>query len=269
MVLTDVSCAVSLWFTPRMSQWDSAAADRLERVAEDLRAVGVVEQVARLTRATWLANLARYEPEDLGDTPRLLGFQCWENLAQRVHRHYDVRGMSGDVPVQASFVEGALLVRACEVELQLRKAPPSDTLLPAWSTFSHDESAGVHRHAAAVANSNCYRPEASDQDGRPATLPTDGGLWPLGDASALAQVTLVWAGIHDGARTSGWLGFPSIGPVPWFAVTRLWLDEAGQDPGLSRRTSPEGDRGGDSFADRPAPTPVLRPRTRPREGEGA
>lgn len=123
------------------------------------------------------------------------------------------------------------------MELQVRKAP-GDALAPAWSAFFQEESAGVRRHAAAVTNSTCYRPERSDQDGRPSTLSTDGALWSLGDTGALHQVTPVWAGVHDGALTSGWLGFPSTGDVPWFAVAPLWWNVAGEDPGTSRDTSP-------------------------------
>ncbi|GAA2027536.1 hypothetical protein GCM10009756_18690 [Pseudokineococcus marinus] len=244
---------------------------RLGQVAADLHEVGVVTQVATLARSTWSTNLERHEPE-LGDTPLLLGLQCAENLAQRVHRHYRALRpapgshgpASGTTAVTVSFVERALIVKAAGVELQLRKAPAGGGLVPDWAAMSHAD--GVHRLAAADANSLAYRPEASDQDGRPSTLPSEDALWPLGDAGALRQVSLVWAGTEDGARTSGWLGFPSSGDIPWFAVQPLWWDEAGQDPGSRRR---ESSRTSDGFADRPAPTPVLRPRTQPRESEGA
>jgi hypothetical protein len=248
-----------------MNQWDSDAEAHLKRVAADLAAAGVVAVVAEEVRSTWTANLERYEPRELGDTPQLLGLLCSGNIGQRVARRYPGRGAEGAdaAVVNASLPDGSLLVRACKVELQVRKAP-GESLQPNWSEFSWEESAGVRRHVAARQNSAVYQPSTSDQDGRPPTL-DDGGAWPLDDPGALRHVTLVWAGDPRRGLTSGWLGFPCLGSPPWFAVTSLWRDVAGERPDVGRLTTDggAGDKA-DSFLDRPAPTLDLRPRLHPR-----
>lgn len=252
-----------------MGKWDSAAKAHLDRVATDLRDAGALDVLAQEVRAAWAANLKRYEPRELGDTPQLLGLLCAGNIGQRVMRRYASLS-SGDglgrPPVRASLPDGSLLVTACGVELQARKAPGA-TLHPDWSGFSWEESAGVRRHAAAVANNRAYRPSTSDQDGRPPTL-GDGGLWSLEDPSALRHVTLVWAGDPEGELTSGWLGFPCLGNPAWFAVTRLWRDTGAERPGRGQASDDGPTNDGDAFTDRPAPTLdlCLRPRPR-REGE--
>lgn len=256
-----------LWFTQGMneaSEWDSGAAERLAQVAADLRDVGVVDVVAREVRATWSANLQRYEPRELGDTPQLLGLLCAGNIGQRLVRCYPdltVRPATSPSPVRASLPDGSLVVSAGGVELQVRKAPGS-TLEPDWSAFSWDESAGVRRHAAAAANSRSYRPTRSDQRGR-GTLLDDGGLWALNDPTALRHLTVVWAGAVDSERTAGWLGFPCLGHPAWFAVVELWTDLRGALPGDARPAPQDSPDGSDTFEDRPAPSVGLGLRTRP------
>jgi len=248
-----------------MAEWDSAAMAHLQQVATDLRAAGVIDIMAQEVRATWTANLERYEPRELGDTPQLLGLLCAGNIGQRVLRRY--AGLSsGDglsrPPVLASLPDGSLLVRACGVELQARKAP-GERLQPDWSGFSWEESAGVRRHAAAVANSSAYRPSASDQDGRPPML-GDGGIWPLEAPSALRHVILVWAGDPEEKLTSGWLGFPCLGSPTWFAITRLWKDTRDERPDRDQPLADGLTNNAGTFTDRPEPTLDLGLRPRPR-----
>lgn len=233
-------------------------------MADDLRAVGVVDVLAREVRATWSANLQRYEPRELGDTPQLLGLLCAGNIGQRAVRCYsDLAASPGKAPavVRASLPEGSLLVAACGVELQVRKAPGSG-LKPDWSAFSWEESAGVRRHAAATANSKSYRPASSDQRGR-APLLDDGGFWTLDDPAALRQVTLVWAGVVDDQRTAGWLGFPCLGNPAWFAVTELWTDLRGRQPADGRSGVLSAADDTDTFENRPTPPLGLGLRLRP------
>lgn len=271
VVLALLMLRARFWFTRCMigaSKWDSGAAERLAQVAADLRDVGVVDVLAREVRVTWSANLQRYEPRELGDTPQLLGLLCAGNIGQRVVRCYpELAASPGASPlaVRASLPDGSLLVSARGIELQARKAPGS-TLEPDWSAFSWEESAGVRRHAAAGANSRSYRPARSDQRGR-APLLDDGGLWPLDDPAALRQVTLVWAGALDGERTAGWLGFPCLGNPAWFAVVELWTDVGGVLP-ADTRPAPQGspDRS-DTFENRPTPPLGLGLRARPGQEE--
>lgn len=251
-----------------MGEWDSSAAVRLERVTADLREAGVVDVLAQEVRQTWAVNLQRYEPRELGDTPQLLGLLCAGNIGQRVLRCYADRARAAHPDgsaVVASLPDGSLLVRACGVDLQVRKAP-GEALQPDWTGFSWEESVGLRRHAAASANSNAYRPAASDQDGRSQTL-DDGGLWPLNDADGLRHVVLVWAGDLDGGLTSGWLGFPSLGSPPWFAVTPLWRDTASQRAGGHLSAAEDPTPVGDTFSERAEPTLSLglRPRRQERQ----
>lgn len=251
-----------------VNEWDSGAAERLSQLAAELCDVGVVDVLARQVRATWSANLQRYEPRELGDTPQLLGLLCAGNIGQRVVRRYpELAATPGSAPsgVRASLPDGSLLVSACGVELQARKAPGWG-LEPNWSAFSWEESAGVRRHAAAAANSRSYRPSRSDQRGR-APLLDDGGFWALDDPAALRQVTLVWAGDVDGERTAGWLGFPCLGTPTWFAVVELWTDLGGVRPGDARPGPLNSPEDLDTFENRPAPPLGLGLRPRPGQEE--
>ena len=45
----------------------------LQQVATDLWAAGVIDIMAQEVRATWTANLERYEPRELGDNPAAVG----------------------------------------------------------------------------------------------------------------------------------------------------------------------------------------------------
>lgn len=249
-----------------MAEWDSAAASRLEQVADELRLAEVVDVVREEVRGTWLANLERYEPRELGDTPQLLGLLCAGNISQRVARRCAAGSgspaskLKDQASVRASLPDGSLLVEACGVELQVRKAP-GENLQPDWKDFSWQEADGVRRHAAAAANSRAYRPAASDQDGRPPALPD--GLWALEDPQALRHVIVVWAGAAEGELTAGWLGFPCLGNPGWFAITPLWRDTAGQQPGAGRTPADHAIGPADTFADRPEPTLGLSLRKQP------
>lgn len=251
-----------------MSEWDSAASARLADVAADLRRAGLVDQLAQDIRATWLANMQRYEPSELGDTPQLLGLLCAGNINQRVVRRYRTRPsaeLADGSGVHASLPDGSLLVEACGVNLQVRKAP-GFTREPEWFKFSWEESAGARRHDAAARNSRSYQPTASDQDGRPQTLQSD-SLWNLDDPARLRQVSLVWAGSPEGFATSGWLGFPCLGDPAWFAVTQLWRDTSDERPGAGRRPAVAPAEPADTFTDRPEPALGLGLRPQPGQEE--
>ncbi len=53
-----------------MTGWDGAALARLEAVAADLRAAGVVDLLEERVSRVWRYNVDRYEPTEIGDTPR-------------------------------------------------------------------------------------------------------------------------------------------------------------------------------------------------------
>ncbi len=237
-----------------MSLWDSAAAERLERVVADLRAAEVVEVFRDLTREVWRTNLSRYEPSELGDTVQWLGFSSWVNLSQLTFRHYAGREQGHESEVSAYWRDQSLLVEACDVRLQMVKSSPSSSRLPMWSSFTWSAADSQIRRRAAQRNSAAYLPTASDQDGRAPTLgqgnePT---LWGApSDLAELRDVMLVWSGDPTNGLTAGWLGFPSIGVPPWFAIAPLWWDEHDERSDASSCPISPDDKG--TFSDRPEP----------------
>lgn len=211
-----------------MTEWDGPALMQLEAVTGRLDGLGVPTVMRQLIGAVFRRNLARYEPSEFGDTTQGLALMCAINISQLVPRYYADRDATAVGPVRATLPESNfLVVQACGIQLRVRKSP-GDTLNPRWSAFSWQENDGVGRHQAAEANTSAYRPTASDQDGRPATL-DQGTLFALDDPTALRQVVLAWAGDMDTGLTAGWLGFPCTGTPSWFAVTPLWREEPGAD----------------------------------------
>lgn len=170
-----------------MAEWDGAALAHLEDTAGQLAALGVPAAMGKLVGGVFRRNLERYEPTENGDTPQGLALLCAINISQLARRHYADLGAGDPGRVRASLPESnSLLVRACGVDLRVRKAP-GDTLNPVWSAFSWQEADGVGRHLAASANSAAYQPASSDQDGRSATIDPN-TLWSLNDPAALKHV---------------------------------------------------------------------------------
>jgi len=242
-----------------MAKWDSAALERLQQVIGTPEATDVLAVVRRKVSYVWRANLERQEPAALGDTTQTLAWVSAVNIAQLLARRFPQREDEDRPRATAGLVGGALEIRTGNVIMRLRKAPGT-SLDPDLTALTWEESGGIGRHQAADANSRAYRPSHSDQDGR--LIPLDGGLWSLNDPDGLRNLMLVWAGDPETGLTAGWIGFPSAEPPSWFAVQPVWRDEPTQSdaaPLTSNWPTP----GDDSFADRTAPTPVLRPRPRP------
>jgi hypothetical protein len=65
-----------------MHQWDPAAGERLQDIVEQLRAARVIAVLEETVSLVWGANIARYEPSDLGDTARSLGVTSAENIRE-------------------------------------------------------------------------------------------------------------------------------------------------------------------------------------------
>lgn len=237
-----------------MTQWDSRAVDRLAEVVEHLEAADVVGVLRDQITRVWRANLTRYEPTELGDTPRALGLLSWSDVAQLVFRHYAGTAGGREIEVRASLPNSSLLIETCGVRLQVMKAPgPLRT--PDWDGFSWHESDSKTRHRAAVANSMAYAPVRSDQNTRElllVDLDTPASFWgDADDPAALRDFMVVWSGDQDSGATAGWIGVPSIGPPSWFAIESLWWDE-GEDHGARAPVEPVD--GGDTYADRDEPT---------------
>lgn len=201
-------------------RWDPAAAAHVDEVAQALRDCGALEAFSSQLRAVWRDNLDRYEPGALGDTVRLLGQMCAENLASRMMRDrhaWQVRGIEVDYP------SNSLLLTFQGRRLHVVKVPQADSLHPDWTAF-HWASASNVRFQAAEANSRVFATPHLEPDVDPLFPAQQAGYEPA-DVDAVDEFFLVWAGdLRSDALTAGWLGAPSTGPRPWLAVTPLWHD---------------------------------------------
>jgi len=242
------------WLTVVMTEWDSRAAERLADVVEQLGGADVINVLHDQIGRVWRANLSRYEPTELGDTPRALGLLSWSDVAQLVFRHFAGAAGGRAIEVRASLPNSSLLIETVGVRLQVMKAPgPLRT--PDWDGFSWHESDSKTRYRAAVANSMVYAPVRSDQGARElllADLDTPATFWgDTDDPVALRDFMVVWSGDPESGATAGWIGLPSIGQPSWFAIESLWWDE-GDDRGVQQPTGAVD--GADTFADRREPT---------------
>ena len=76
-----------------MDRAEEAAQRALHTVVNECAESGLTDALRGLVQEVYTTNLDRYEPDELGDTPRSFGFQCYENLKERAPRraHHDVR----------------------------------------------------------------------------------------------------------------------------------------------------------------------------------
>jgi hypothetical protein len=242
----------------RMTVWDQPAVDRLEVIAADLQAVGVLDLFERLVARTWRYNCQRYEPAEAGDTPRSLGVTASENLRVQVLREVMAPTSAwAERGVVATAPENSLLVQACGVNLRQMKAPASPSRFPAWQEFTWSRESET-RLSSAEANTRTYGAE-----GVPPGQEVLPGILPSGDPAALRHVLLVWSGDVETGRTAAWLGLPVLGDYPWLAVRRLWWHEDGVS--LLDRAGHRASPSPESFADRPQPVPRIA--LKPRAGE--
>lgn len=108
-----------------MHQLDSAAGERLQEVVEQLRAAHVIDVLERTVSLVWRANTARYEPSDLGDTPRSLGVTAAENIRERTLRERWSPTGKGDFgqDVHVTAPNDSLLVESGGVSLRRDESP--------------------------------------------------------------------------------------------------------------------------------------------------
>jgi hypothetical protein len=244
-----------------MSEWDEAASDRLHNIIEQLRDSRVISVLEATVARVWRANTARYEPSDLGDTPRSLGITASENIRELVLRQKwgstDTSELGRDVHITAP--SGSLLVESCGVNLLMKKAHSMVAVAePEWGEFEWATESDV-RQAAARNNKARYNPL---QIGGGTLF--DGVFPAEGDPKALRDVILVWAGGSSSPNTAGWLGIPTENAHhPWLSVQRIWWHQA--DGGANQRdltqpTNPDAD----TFERRPLPQPEIRLKPKPK-----
>jgi len=241
-----------------------AAEAALEKAVDAVTTCGLTEHLHRLVTEAWHANLARYEPDELGDDPQTLGNTCARNIANRAEglvlgnresevERWDVEGLSASRP------HGALRLDYAGRHFHIMKAPMRHGRRPQWAKFDPWTRSSDVREDAARANTTAlhgYRTAAPGQEPLPAAI------LPLPSAAAevhLPHFVFVWAADIDSPGTSGWLGVPSLGEQPFAAVHPLWSDPDDYLPGGTRRSAPTGP----SFDERAtsAPALTLKPRT--------
>lgn len=244
-----------------MERWDRAAANRLDVIVEQLRETRVIEVLESTVARVWQANTARYEPSDLGDTPRSLGVTAAENIRELALRERWSQTGDGrlDPAAHVTAPNDSLLIESGGISLRVMKAKPMVTLAePEWAEFEWAGESDV-RKAAARNNRTRYNPYQIGSG----TL-FDGVFPPEGDPRALCDVVLVWAGGSSNPDTAGWIGLPTLSnDNPWLAVQRVWWHQAGGGSTRTDRTRPTGPDP-DTFERRPLPQPEIRLKPKPK-----
>jgi hypothetical protein len=202
-LLETVGAAAHTWIVD-----DFAARELLEQVTDEWAATGVLRVLRELVGQVWRTDLNRHEP-DLGDDAMSLGMQASRNLCNLTVRR--LQGVPGVLARDRKTLEVTYRGRV----LHVGKAP-SDS--PGWEVTQVDWADSDVREHAAAANTAAYQSSSG-------TLFEDWDALPGQnlDPSALQHLHLTWQGLADGS-TRTWLGFPQLGPWPWFAV--LALDDA-------------------------------------------
>lgn len=204
------------------TSWDDDALVRVQDVAAALSECGVADLTRSLVQKVWRANLERWEPKELGDTRRILGQTCAENLRVRMVRE-GLREEWANRGVHFGDSENSLLIEAAEVRVRLVKAPWRSGLRPNWSNDFSWNNASAVRRVAAEDNAARYRPGMSEFGAAP-LFPLEAVIQGGVGAAHCREFFLVWAGEHQDGLTAGWLGLPSSMEAPWMAVDSLWMD---------------------------------------------
>lgn len=204
------------------TSWDDDALVRVQEVTAALSECGIVDLTRSLVQEVWRANLERWEPKELGDTRRILGQTCAENLRVRMVRE-GLREEWASRGVRFGDSENSLLIEAAGVRVRLVKSPWRSGLRPKWSNDFSWNNASAVRRSAAENNAARYRPAVSGFGAAP-LFPLEAMAGEGVGAAHCQEFFLVWAGEHQDGLTAGWLGLPSSMEAPWMAVDSLWMD---------------------------------------------
>lgn len=240
-----------------MNQAQEAAAEALDRFKQIVVSTASDKVLRALVRDVWAQNLDRYEPDELGDTPKALGIQCSENL-----RELAVRRSAGDereatedrwnVPgLNISTPRSVLTMTLDERRIVPMKVPMSHGRVPRYDRFRDWEYESDARNEMAKRNSAALGGFNTANLGQPMLLTE------TYDLLALRDYMLLWAGDPDGPLTAGYLAIPAKGPAPFVAATQLWWDDADVAPRGARR-APDGPNFDEKGTTAPAIT--LKPR---------
>lgn len=208
----------------------------LKQLRETVVTAGLDRLLSRLARQVWRSNLDRREPA-LGDTPRLLGINCAENLTQLLHAAL-TDSSTRIAGVKASMTQGALLLEMGEHRFRVIKAPSGSGLKPDWARDFAWRPGRPLRYEMAETNSRVYPTGREHPDIDALLSPEEVGLFR--DARDLHDHLFVWAGVPGSPpRTSGWVATPTTDAPNFLAVEPLWLDKGDDvEHSLPAATSP-------------------------------
>ncbi|GAA4397046.1 hypothetical protein GCM10023153_20540 [Ornithinibacter aureus] len=242
-----------------------AAATALDEALELVDNAGLAARLNALVTDVWQVNLARYEPDELGDDLQTLGGTCAKNIANRVARL--VRGSSDyeaepwDLPgLSVARPNGALRLDFAGRCFYIMKSPTAHGRSPRWDALPQWTTSSEVREEAARANTMALAGHRTAAPGQDPLLYLPFSYGP----PQVRHFVFVWAAEIDSPATCGWLGVPSLGDQPFAAVRQLWVDPEGAVATGIRRTAPTGP----NFNERSSGLPALRLKPRPgREGE--
>lgn len=252
-----------LWFDTFMNQRIEAAEAALLAAVDTVEDSGLTRALHELIGEVWGINLARYAPDEHGDTTKSLGTQCYENLRELALRRF--LGNEWLAPEDQWAIPGLTITTPQSVltfsiaglHLITKKVPYAQGRTPLWSRFPDWDAESQSRHDIARANARILggngllHPAQAEFD-----LDGEAELRP----GTVRNFMLVWAGDDQSGATSAWLTVPVDWPGTHFAaIRRLWHDEVVSGMPVRREVS----------TGQPDPEPVLRLRPRADQEEQA
>ncbi|MFH5208605.1 hypothetical protein ACHIPZ_10395 [Antrihabitans sp. NCIMB 15449] len=233
----------------------------LEATAEACSVSGLTDAWRTLIQDVYSANLDRYEPDELGDTPLTLGIQCSDNLKTRAirrfaledneptDRHWHIDGLHVSSP------GNTLTFSLGSTRVVTMKTPFSAGRTPLWDHIGDWEQDSQIRLSIATENSRVLAYQ---------THPTSAfTLFPhSGCPGVVRNYMLLWAGEPDSPSTAGWLGIPVLGDSAFIARKQLWWDEVPTQIPTKTRSNR-----GPHFDERRAAAPEVTLKQRRRDGQ--
>ena len=212
-------------FTVRMGKPEARARAAVASVVAELEAAGVLAACRELFKTVWSINIARHEPDELGDTAMSLGLQTHQNFITRAERrflhderesedcHWHIEGLtltrSGN-----TFVLGLNGARVSVMKAPYEHGRQLQTnQLVRWDGQSHLRAEMAARNSAALGD---YR----------SSPPSDEPLFedPHARYGNVRDFLLVFAAEQRATLTAAWMGVPVLGDEPLLAVQNLWWD---------------------------------------------
>lgn len=259
------SLVVHPWFTFLMVDAHAAADAALVEALDVVKVAGLGSRLSALVAEVWMANLARFEPDELGDDAQTLGGTCAKNIANRAERLVRANSEFETEPwaipgLTVARPHGALRLDYAGRHFHIMKSPMVHGRAPKWDAFPRWSTSSEVREEAARANTMALNGCRTAAPGQAPLL-----LLPLAhELLRVPHFVFVWAAEIDSPATSGWLGVPALGEQPFAAVGALWADPESGAPTGTRRTMPTGP----SFDKRASEVPALSLKPRPElEGE--